>query len=297
MAPDDTPDTLTRQFHASLDSARARIAAAAPAARPALEQRLDEVLTSIRHLDPERRDAARLPASSFGVYSQHARDPAGLARLDGPEVRTAVEALLRDTPISADEVMARVRIGAASADLEATWTRKDWEALARAYDLDAPDERSRASARAALEDRFARVSGDLRHLLADAGVVQRAVNEEEAFAQGGSVARVVAERLRDASARAPAFASREEARAFQEEIERRLTPDQIDRLLQGDDGALAEVASEPLDRLQLARAYLEADRATEGSAAHARLLDRLVDAQIDAQRLRHGHALRGAVHG
>ena len=87
------------------------------------------------------------------------------------------------------------------------------------------------------------------------------------------------------------------AQAFRDEIERSLTPDQIERLAQGETEVLADLAEDPLDRLLLAKAYAESQEGTPPPAIHARLVDAISEAQIDAQRLRQVSSHRGPIHG
>lgn len=288
----DSFDTLVRDFSQAVRAVEGRIAAATPAERPRIEQQLNAVLASVSHLNPLGRESGSLreAASAGGLYARSTVERTALDRLDEPQVRAAVDAALRGTGIASAEVVARLRIGAANAALEHQWLARDAQAYARANGLDLGRDRDVDRALDALD----RVQAQVAAALGAAGVLQHAPEAPTLTARGDPLEAAVM-RLRDAEADAPAFATPEEARAFRKEIERSLTPEQIERLGQGDETAALDLAEDRIDRLHLAKAYLETSEATARSVLHARLVDEIGDAQIDAQRLRHGS--QGPVHG
>ena len=84
---------------------------------------------------------------------------------------------------------------------------------------------------------------------------------------------------------------------FRAALEKRLDADERARLGRGEETALARVAAERIDRLMLAKAYLESDPATRGSAVHTMVMKQIVHEQVDLQVLRDGHEEEGPTHG
>lgn len=295
MADDqDSFDTLVREFSQGVRAVESRIAAAAPAERPRMEQQLHEVLASVSHMNPLGRDSASLreAPSPDGLYSRANIDRAALDRRDPPQVTAALDAALRGTGLSTAEVLARLRVGADSAALEHHWLARDARVLAQAHGLDPAKEEDFDQALDRLEETQARVT----HALTAAGVLRHGARSVTAVDRSDPLEAVVL-RLRDERASTPAFVRREDAQAFRHEIERSLTPEQIERLAQGETEVLADLAEEPLDRLLLAKAYAESQEGTPPPAIHARLVDAISEAQIDAQRLRQVSNHRGPIHG
>lgn len=107
----------------------------------------------------------------------------------------------------------------------------------------------------------------------------------------------VADRLGRTDPAAPAFASRAQAEAFRAEVERRLGPADSARLARGDPDVLARLADRPLDRLTLAKAYLQARGAAPDSPALRAVTLGLAQAQLALKRERLSHDLGGPVHG
>ena len=290
-------DGLLQEFSQGVRDLEDRIAAAAPTDRPRLQRGLNEVLVSVSHLNPLGAASATLreAASPQGLYASAGVDPAGLDRLDEPRTRAMLEAVLRDTGIAPAEVAARLRVGADNAALEVEWLKGDVQALTARDGLDLSRD---ADVERSL-DRLDQVQVRLAEALTEAGVlrhVRPSVRDEGAALSTGAVIGTLA-RLRDAGAGAPAFATREEADAFREEVERRLDAGELAQLRAGDPDAVADLAETRLDRLHLAKAYLESQEATRGSAVHTRVMEEISDEQLAVQRLRHGHGHRGPTHG
>jgi type IV secretion system T-DNA border endonuclease VirD2 len=107
------------------------------------------------------------------------------------------------------------------------------------------------------------------------------------------------ERLRDQAPAEYAFDGDDAAQAqpFRAALERQLGPDELARLRQGDESALSRVSDDRLDRLALAKAYLESDSRTRNTAAHYSVLDQIVDEQVNEHRLAEGHEEDGHTHG
>ncbi|MBP1806994.1 relaxase/mobilization nuclease domain-containing protein [Rubellimicrobium aerolatum] len=282
-------DDLLRDLSRSLRAVEERIHAAEPAERPRYQHELNTVLVSISHLNPLGRASASLlePPSAEGLYSHRALEPSARHRLDDPAIGAAVDAALRSTPLARAEILARLRLGAPNAALERQWLASDARRLAAqdGLDLSGSDGWSRTL------DRLDHVHGALARTLTAAGVRRHGAGStltDPAPAASLAILSAIAERLRDARASAPAFDSPGEAEAFRHAVARHLTPAQLARLDAGDEEVLAPLADSALDRLCLAKAYLQAHPAAPQPNALAHVLDRLVDAQIDAQRLRQG---------
>lgn len=290
-------DGLLQEFSQGVRDLEDRISTAQPHERPRLQRGLNEVLASVSHLSPLGAASAMLreDASPGGLYERAGIDEAGRDRLDDPRIRAALETALQGTGISPAEVAARLKVGADNAALEVEWLKGDVRALATEDDLDLSKD---ADVERSL-DRLDRVQIRLAEALTEAGVLRHArptARDDAAALSEGELAATLA-RLRDASASAPAFSHPEEARAFREEVERRLDGEEVARLRRGDAEALVGLADTRLERLHLVKAYLESHEATQGSAVHSQVMEEISDEQIAVQRLRQGHGHRGPTHG
>lgn len=103
----------------------------------------------------------------------------------------------------------------------------------------------------------------------------------------------VVERLREAEADAPSFRTDAEARAFRGKMERRFDRDMLARIGRGEEATLAQITDYRLDRLCLARAWLDSQGEPERLAARMSLVYRISDAQIDRRREREAHQEKG----
>lgn len=310
-------EALVREFGRNVEALEDRIASAAPAQRPRLERGLTEALASVAGLNPlgERSGTLREGPSAHGVYSEARVDRAALGRLDEPRLRAALEVAVQGTGLSAGEVAERIRVGAQSAALEAHWHAADVRAVSRQVGAVA----SPAMLEGVLdrlEAAYDRIEGALQQVgvLRDVAVAEEprarvearpshataAVEAEPEVPRTGPrdpMVAATAARLRDQAVAEFAFRDVAEAGAFARALERELGAGELGRLRQGDEAALARVAGDRLDRLALAKAYLEAHPDTRGTAAHHRVLERIVDEQAAARRLARGHEDEGHVHG
>lgn len=86
--------------------------------------------------------------------------------------------------------------------------------------------------------------------------------------------------------------------AFREEIGRVLDVRQLDRLTSGDADALDKVLEDRLDRLYVAKVYLQSDAATANTEALRQVVDELADAEYEKHRATDvdGETERGQVH-
>ncbi|MEL6594375.1 MAG: relaxase/mobilization nuclease domain-containing protein [Pseudomonadota bacterium] len=94
------------------------------------------------------------------------------------------------------------------------------------------------------------------------------------------------------------FETEAERNAFRGEIARVLDDRQLERLTAGDADALDKVLEDRLDRLYVAKVYLQSDAATANTDALRQVVDELADAEYEKHRATHvdGETERGQVH-
>ncbi|PWL33242.1 MAG: endonuclease [Marivita sp. XM-24bin2] len=94
------------------------------------------------------------------------------------------------------------------------------------------------------------------------------------------------------------FQTEAERDAFREEIARVLDDRQLGRLTSGDADALDKVLEDRLDRLYVAKVYLQSDAATANTEALRQVVDELADAEFEKHRATDvdGETERGQVH-
>lgn len=92
-------------------------------------------------------------------------------------------------------------------------------------------------------------------------------------------------RLRTEPLRDP-FPSADDAFEFTQEIEAVLSPADLRRLRQGNEGALQDITPSRLDQLRLAQAYLQQSDAAASTIYFSALRDRLAEAEVDGLRRR-----------
>jgi len=94
------------------------------------------------------------------------------------------------------------------------------------------------------------------------------------------------------------FETEADREAFREEIARVLDDRQLDRLTSGDADALDKVLEDRLDRLYVAKVYLQSDAATANTEALRQVVDDLADTEYEKHRATDvdGETERGQVH-
>jgi type IV secretion system T-DNA border endonuclease VirD2 len=112
----------------------------------------------------------------------------------------------------------------------------------------------------------------------------------------GEIARVL-DHERAGELSAP-FETEAERDAFREEIARVLDDRQLGRLTSGDADALEKVLEDRLDRLYVAKVYLQSDAATANTEALRQVVDDLADTEYEKHRTTDvdGETERGQVH-
>jgi type IV secretion system T-DNA border endonuclease VirD2 len=94
------------------------------------------------------------------------------------------------------------------------------------------------------------------------------------------------------------FETNQEREAFRSDVARVLDAAQLDRLKEGDSDALENVIEDRLDRLYVAKVYLQSDAATANSEALRQVVDELADVEVERHRAADvdGEIERGQVH-
>jgi type IV secretion system T-DNA border endonuclease VirD2 len=94
------------------------------------------------------------------------------------------------------------------------------------------------------------------------------------------------------------FETEAERDAFRDEIARVLDVRQLDRLTSGDADALDKVLEDRLDRLYVAKVYLQSDAATANTEALRQVVDDLADTEYEKHRATDvdGETERGQIH-
>uniref|UniRef100_UPI001E4FCE4F endonuclease n=1 Tax=Thiosulfatihalobacter marinus TaxID=2792481 RepID=UPI001E4FCE4F len=137
-------------------------------------------------------------------------------------------------------------------------------------------------------------SGTRDALLAARG--ETAPQSDRAGRLADEIARVLGhERAGELSA---PFETEAERDAFRDEIARVLDVRQLDRLTSGDADALEKVLEDRLDRLYVAKVYLQSDAATANTEALRQVVDDLADTEYEKHRTADvdGETERGQVH-
>jgi len=300
-------DEVVDAFHAKIQQAETLVADAPPDPRVALEHQLNDIYRDISHLSPlgiQSRSLLEEPSSS-GVYSAANIERDAVMRLETPELTEQLERALEGTGIDARDVAARVELGAENAALERQWLSQDLKAIAETegLNLNRADELEQAI------DRLDAVHGELGRVLAEVEVlhdsgmreaieeVDRAERDADLVDLPPTVADVLS-RLRDDPTADP-FRDPAEREALRGEITALIGEERSIELAIGDDAALDEVLEDRLDRLYMAKAYLQSDANLASSIAMEHVLDEIANEEIDVQRERNSETdgEGGVTHG
>lgn len=297
-------DEVVDAFHDKIAEAERVVQEAAPERRAELERELNDVYQSISHLSPigARSHTLMQEASSSGVYSETNIEKAALDKLDEPETRARIEAALKGTGISTRDVVSRIEVGAHNAALERQWLSDDLQKIAEVEKLDLTRRNDLEKA----VDRLDEVHSKLGTSLAAAQVVRDSgVNEVEIDAPKqltrtdlSPQATEILDRIRQDPTTEP-FRDEAEKQGFRAEIADLLGADQTAKLGQGDEEVLSERIEDRLDRLYMAKAYLQSEEAAAHSPAMERVLDEIANEEIEVQRHRHMETdgEKGTTHG
>lgn len=326
MSDDDAAfDTLITEFSQNIRQIETAIGRAPASERPEIERKLTDVLASVAHLNPlGDRSAALIDAPSRdGLYAhQNTRDDQR-ERLEDDGLRTRLADVLKGSGIEADAVVARMREGANNAALERQWLSQDLNAIATAGDLDLekPEDREEAL------DRLEAIHARLGDVLSEAAILRDVDDPEVMDAEAARSANIVvgegpgprfamrhaghdphgvaeatpsiAAFLRRNTTDEAATGSEASRQTLAQEIDRELGSEERESLRAGNAEALSKFTEDPIERLELAKAYLQSSAVTAHSAAIERVLDALAEKQVEEQRARHAatHADKGITHG
>ena len=313
-------DELITEFSQNVRQIETAIDRASVAEQPEIERKLNEVLASVAHLHPLGEHSRTLSdaPSRDGVYAQPNANEGHLDRLNDDDVKERLSQALQGTGIDPEAVTARLREGAGNAALERQWLAQDLKAIAKedALDLDKPEDRE------VVLDRLEAVHARLGETLTEARVLREtpadtdmdemregadgkeaapadAADPDHSSARERDLIRMVIARAAEDDGRSPPLRDAAEAEAFRAQIDARLGPDGTARLRAGDEDATADLVDSKLERLVLAKAYLESNEDTAHGPAMERVRDALAEEQIDVQRLRQGttDGEKGVSHG
>lgn len=325
MAEDQSFEELRSLYAEKLARVQGMIAEKPDAKRPVLEKRLIEIQTQVQHMQPLGLRSSTLSEapSEGGVYSEANIDTNQLERLAEPDLSARIDAALRGTGISTSEIVARIGTGASNAALEHRWIADDLSKVAEARDLNLERRADLEKVRDILNDVHVELGTLLERekVLRRDGVIEEAREvrvhltedriEEAANAErletpiaGRNEAKLetpeldrVLDNERAGQLSAP-FETEAERDAFREEIARVLDVRQLDRLTSGDADALDKVLEDRLDRLYVAKVYLQSDAATANTEALRQVVEELADAEYVKHRAADvdGETERGQVH-
>lgn len=264
MAEADTIEDRRLELAELVRAYEARIEAAEPERRPAMERQLydalDETAQALRA--PGSFEGWSEPPTRAGPYSEsNARADADA--LSRPELRASVADALRGTGIDDAVVLARAQTGARNAALEARWMRDDAERIARTEGIDLSSEAGQGRALDRLMDVHARVGRALR----DGGALR-----ERAEAQPPLTVESYRERARESDQTTlRVLLTDEEGASLRRDVVAGLDDERLDRLLSGDADALGDRIEDRVDRLRVAQAWLSSQAATAQGPAIERV--------------------------
>ncbi|WP_321831860.1 relaxase/mobilization nuclease domain-containing protein [Thalassovita sp.] len=295
-------DEVVDAFHGKIEQAEKVVADAPPDRRAALEQELNEIYRSISHLSPigVRSHTLLETPSGGGIYSAENIADQLQDKLRSDAVADRLQLALKDTGISRQEVVSRIEIGAQNAALERQWLSRDLVAIAETEGLD-------LSKRDDLEkavDRLDELHGELGRLLneaevlRDAGTTEVVEHDRSPVESLPPVASDALQRLRQDPASDP-FRDDLERDTLRQELNELVGDDRAADLAIGDESALEDHVEDRLDRLYVAKAYLQSEPELANSVAMEHVLDEIASEEIEVQHQRHVEidGEKGVTHG
>lgn len=275
---------------------------APPDRRAALEQELNEIYRSISHLSPigVRSHTLRETPSDSGIYSAENIADQVQGKLQSGAVADRLQLALKDTGISTQEVVSRIEIGAQNAALERQWLSRDLTAIAETEGLDL----SRRDDLEKAVDRLDELHGELGRVLNDAevlrdvGNVEVAENDRAPIDGLPPVASEALQRLRQDPTSDP-FRHDLGRDALRQELHDLVGSEHAADLAIGDERALEDHIEDRLDRLYMAKAYLQSEPELVHSVAMEHVRDEIANEEIEVQRQRHVETdgEKGVTHG
>ena len=292
MANEQSFDDLVSDFSERVQRIEEVIETTRPEDRADIERQLSDVLRSISHLNPlgDRSNALQSDPTDGGIYSARNRAADAELRLSDPKLRQDVDSILNGSGLSAPQVLSRVEVGAQNAALERQWLGDDLRRIAAEKSLDLDSRDGMRAAMDQLDDLHAKMGETLK----SAGVLR----EDGIRATEGNRVQEVLAALRERPTadvlRDPSLGA-----SFRQEIEAQHDEDRLDQLKAGDENALDLVAEDRLDRLYLAKTYLQSDARLAASGAVDKVLCGIAAEHVALQREQVGlkDADKGPRHG
>lgn len=304
MAEEQSFDDLKVRYGEQVERVQGMIAEKPEAERPRLERSLNDIQARLAHMQPLglRSHTLSEAPSEGGVYSEVNIDREQLDRLQEPEVRAQIDTALRGTGIRTGVVIARMETGAQNAALERHWIADDLQRVAETDDLNLERRADLETAREALNRVHVQLGITLERnqVLREDGVIEDVVDDRpdvrdrliaertEETPIGSDVVvddeirRVIAHE-RDGNLSSP-FEADEDRQSYRDAVERELDEDQLDRLKAGDADVLKDQIEDRLDRLYVAKSYLQSDAATANSEAARAVVEEIADREYELHR-------------
>ncbi|WP_039019248.1 relaxase/mobilization nuclease domain-containing protein [Halocynthiibacter namhaensis] len=295
-------DEVVDAFHGKIEQAEQVVEQAPPDRRAALEQELNEIYRSISHLSPigVRSHSLLETPSNSGIYSAENIADQVQDKLGSDAVAERMDMALKGTGISTQEVVSRIEIGAQNAALERQWLSRDLTAIAETEGLDL----SRRDDLEKAVDRLDELHGELGRVLNDADVLRDAGNVEVTNDHRDPIdglpptASEALQRLRQDPASDP-FRDDLDRDTLRQELHELIGDKHTDDLAIGDERVLEDHIEDRLDRLYMAKAYLQGEPELANSVAMEHVLDEIANEELEVQRQRHvdTDGEKGVTHG
>lgn len=305
MAEDQSFDDLKVRYAEQVERVQGMIAEKPEAERPRLEKSLNDIQARLAHMQPLglRSQTLSEAPSDGGVYSEVNIDRDQLDRLQEPEVRAQIDTALRGTGIRAGVVIARMETGAQNAALERQWIADDLTRVAQNDGLNLERREDLETARDTLNRAHVQIGISLERerVLYDDGVIEDVIDDRDDLRTVARTARNdlkvptvreqsvdaelqrVIDHERDGNLESP-FEDADGRQSYREAVERELDDTQQDRLRAGDADVLKDQIEDRLDRLYVAKTYLQSDAATANSEAARAVVEEIADREYELHR-------------
>lgn len=319
MAEEQSFDDLKVRYAEQVERVQGMIAEKPEIERPRLEKSLNEIQARLAHMQPLglRSHTLSEAPSDGGVYSEINIDREQLDRLQEPEVRAQIDTALRGTGIRTGVVIARMETGAQNAALERQWIADDLQRVAESEDLNLERRDDLETARETLNRAHVQlgIALERNQILHEDGVIEemvddradlrddlRVVDTQQAPVERQATVNEDLQRVikyeREGNLSSP-FADADDRQSYREAVERDLDEAQLDRLRAGDADVLKDQIEDRLDRLYVAKSYLQADASTANSEATRAVVEEIADREYELHRADtiDSETERGPTHG
>lgn len=318
MAEEQSFDDLKLRYAEQVQRVQGMIAEKPETVRPRLEKSLNEIQARLAHMQPLglRSHTLSEAPSDGGVYSEANIDRDQLDRLQEPELRAQIDTALRGTGIRTGVVIARMETGAQNAALERQWIADDLARVAETDGLNLERREDLEAARETLNRAHVQlgIALERNQILHEDGVIEEMVDDRADLRDPRAVDTIqspvereakvnedlqrVIEHERDGNLSSP-FADEEDRQSYREAVERDLDEAQLDRLRAGDADVLKDQIEDRLDRLYVAKSYLQSDASTANSEATRAVVEEIADREYELHRADtiDSETERGPTHG